>query len=98
MPDIVYSFKGKKKRERAQIISELFGDFKKITYLCASIKRKGIIMDTLDKDFWQKRDAAMKRFMAAKERKKARVAEITQSLREDFKEQMGTYPKYVNVW
>ena len=40
----------------------------------------------------------MKRFMAAKERKKARVAEITRSLREDFKEQMGTYPKYVDVW
>ena len=34
-------------------------------------------MDTLDKEFWEKREAAMKRFMAAKERKKARVAEIT---------------------
>ena len=33
-------------------------------------------MDTLDKEFWEKREAAMKRFMAAKERKKARVAEI----------------------
>ena len=31
-------------------------------------------MDTLDKEFWEKREAAMKRFMAAKERKKARVA------------------------
>ena len=59
---------------------------------------KGLDMETLDKEFWQKRDAAMKRFMAAKKRKEARVAEITQSLREDFKEQMGTYPKYVNVW
>lgn len=55
-------------------------------------------MDTLNKEFWQKRDAAMKRFMAAKERKKARVAEITQSLCEDFKEQTGAYPKYINVW
>mgnify|MGYP000032491153 FL=1 len=36
-------------------------------------------MDTLDKEFWEKREAAMKRFMAAKERKKARVAEITKS-------------------
>lgn len=27
-------------------------------------------MDTLDKEFWEKREAAMKRFMAAKERKK----------------------------
>ena len=65
---------------------------------CNKLKGKDLDMETLDKEFWQKRDAAMKRFMAAKERKKARVAEITQSLREDFKEQMGTYPKYVNVW
>lgn len=55
-------------------------------------------MDTMDKDFWQKREVAMKKFMAAKERKKARVAEITQSLCEEFKEQTGTYPKYINVW
>ena len=33
-------------------------------------------MDTLDKEFWEKREAAMKRFMAAKERKKARVATV----------------------
>ena len=26
-------------------------------------------MDTLNKEFWEKRDAAMKRFMASKERK-----------------------------
>lgn len=43
-------------------------------------------MDTLDKEFWEKREAAMKRFMAAKERKKARVAEITKSLCEEYKE------------
>lgn len=30
-------------------------------------------MDTLDKEFWEKREAAMKRFMAAKERKKSRI-------------------------
>ena len=41
-------------------------------------------MDTLDKEFWEKREAAMKRFMAAKERKKARVAEITKSLCDPF--------------
>ena len=58
----------------------------------------GIIMDTLDKDFWEKREAAMKRFMAAKERKKARVAEITKSLCEEYKERTGVYPKYINVW
>lgn len=51
-------------------------------------------MDTLDKEFWEKRVAAMKRFMAAKERKKARVAEITKSLCEEYKERTGVYPKY----
>ena len=71
---------------------------KSVFLRCNKLKGKDLDMETLDKEFWQKRDAAMKRFMAAKERKKARVAEITQSLREDFKEQMGTYPKYVNVW
>ena len=55
-------------------------------------------METMNKDFWAKRDAAMQRFMAAKERKKARVAEITQSLCEEYKERTGSYPKYVNVW
>lgn len=55
-------------------------------------------MNTLNEEFWKKRDAAMKRFMAAKERKKARVAEITQSLCEEYKERMGVYPKYINVW
>ena len=58
----------------------------------------GGYMDIFDKDFYEKRDAAMKRFMAAKERKKARVAEITQSLCEEYKERTGSYPKYVNVW
>ena len=51
-------------------------------------------MDTLDKEFWEKREAAMKRFMAAK----ARVAEITKSLCEEYKERTGVYPKYINVW
>ncbi len=55
-------------------------------------------MDALDKEFWKKRDAAMKRFMAAKERKKARVAEITQSLCEEYKERTGAYPEFINVW
>ena len=55
-------------------------------------------MDTLDKEFWEKREAAMKRFMAAKERKKARVAEITNCLCKEYKERKGVYPKYINVW
>ena len=54
-------------------------------------------MDTLDKEFWEKREAAMKRFMAAKERKKARVAEITKSLCEEYKERTGVYPKYTLI-
>lgn len=57
-----------------------------------------MVMETMNKDFWEKRDAAMKRFMAAKERKKARVKEITQSLCEEYKERTGSYPKIVNVW
>ena len=55
-------------------------------------------METMNKDFWEKRDAAMKRFMAAKERKKTRVAEITKSLCEEYQERTGSYPKYINVW
>ena len=55
-------------------------------------------MDTLDKEFWEKRVAAMKRFMAAKERKKARVAEITKSLCDVYNERTVVYPKYINVW
>ena len=37
-------------------------------------------MDTLNKEFWEKRDAAMKRFMASKERKRKRMAELEQML------------------
>ena len=33
-------------------------------------------METLNKEFWEKRDAAMKRFMASKERKRKRLAEL----------------------
>ena len=58
----------------------------------------GKTVEATNKEFWQKREAAMKRFMAAKERKKARVAEITQSLCEEYKDKTGTYPKYINVW
>ena len=32
-------------------------------------------MDTLNKEFWEKRDAAMKRFMASKERKRKRMGD-----------------------
>lgn len=33
-------------------------------------------MEIMNNDFWKKRDAAMKRFMAAKERKRQRMAEL----------------------
>ncbi|RHG31318.1 hypothetical protein DW263_13090 [Segatella copri] len=76
--------------------------FREKTYLWQQIAikefKRRTIMDTLDKEFWEKREAAMKRFMAAKERKKARVAEITKSLCEEYKERTGVYPKYINVW
>lgn len=55
-------------------------------------------MDTFNKEFLEKRDAAMKRFMAAKERKRQRMAELEQMLRKDYFARTGEEPKYVNVW
>ena len=55
-------------------------------------------MDTLNKEFWEKRDAAMKRFMASKERKRKRMAELEQMLRQDYLARTGEEPKFVNVW
>jgi len=52
-------------------------------------------MEILNKDFWEKRDAAMKRFMASKERKRKRMAEL---LRQDYLARTGEEPKFVNVW
>ena len=54
-------------------------------------------MDTLNKEFWEKRDAAMKRFMASKERKRKRMAELEQMLRQDYLARTGEEPKFVNV-
>ena len=51
-----------------------------------------------DKEFWEKRDAAMKRFMASKERKRKRMAELEQMLRQDYLARTGEEPKFVNVW
>ncbi len=55
-------------------------------------------MEIINKDFWAKRDAAMQRFMAAKERKKKRMAELEQMLRQDYLARTGEEPKFVNVW
>ena len=55
-------------------------------------------MEMFTNEFWQKRDAAMKRFMAAKERKKKRMAELEQMLRQDYIARTGEDPKFVNVW
>ncbi len=55
-------------------------------------------MNTMNKEFWEKRDAAMKRFMAAKARKKQRMAELEQMLRQDYLARTGEEPKFVNVW
>ena len=55
-------------------------------------------METLNKEFWEKRDAAMKRFMASKERKRKRMAELEQMLRQDYLARTGEEPKFVNVW
>lgn len=51
-----------------------------------------------DEEFWKKRDAAMQRFMDAKERKKQRMAELETMLRQDFVQRYGEEPKLVNVW
>ena len=55
-------------------------------------------METLNKEFWEKRDAAMKRFMASKERKRKRMAELEQMLRQDYLARTGEEPQLVNVW
>ena len=59
---------------------------------------KRTIMEIMNNDFWKKREAAMKRFMAAKERKRQRMAELEALLRQDYIERTGEEPKFVNVW
>ena len=61
-------------------------------------KKLEVNVDTLNKEFWEKRDAAMKRFMASKERKRKRMAELEQMLRQDYLARTGEEPKFVNVW
>ena len=55
-------------------------------------------MESINKEFWEKRDAAMKRFMEAKARKKQRMEELEKMLRQDYKNRTGEDPKFVNVW
>ena len=52
----------------------------------------------MEKEFLEKREEAMKHFMAAKERKRKRMAELEEMLRQDFVARTGEEPKYVNVW
>ena len=40
----------------------------------------------------------MKRFMASKERKRKRMAELEQMFRQDYLARTGEEPKFVNVW
>lgn len=67
-------------------------------YICTELKKIGGFMEILNKEFWEKRDAAMKRFMASKERKRKRMAELEQMLRQDYLARIGEEPKFVNVW
>ena len=55
-------------------------------------------MEMPNNDFWKKREAAMKRFMAAKERKRQKMAELENLLRQDYIARTGEEPKFVNVW
>lgn len=64
----------------------------------AKIVFGGMFMDIYNKEIEEKREAAMKRFMAAKARKQQRMAELEQLLRQDFVARTGEEPKFVNVW
>lgn len=75
-----------------------FGGFTENPYICTELKKIGGFMEILNKEFWEKRDAAMKRFMASKERKRKRMAELEQMLRQDYLARTGEEPKFVNVW
>lgn len=55
-------------------------------------------MEIINNDFWKKREVAMRRFMAAKERKRQRMAELETLLRQDYIARTGEEPKLVNVW
>lgn len=55
-------------------------------------------MNALNKEFWEKRDAAMKRFMASKESKRKRMAELVQMLCKDYLARTREDSKFVNVW
>ena len=55
-------------------------------------------MNAQDKEIQQKREEAMKRFMAAKKRKQQRIAELEKMLRQDFRTRTGQEPTSVNVW
>ena len=70
----------------------------KKTLIFALNKKIGGFMEILNKEFWEKRDAAMKRFMASKERKRKRMEELEQMLRQDYLARTGEEPKFVNVW
>lgn len=55
-------------------------------------------MNDFRKELITKREAAMKKFMAAKERKKKRMAELEELLRKDYHARTGENPKFINVW
>ena len=55
-------------------------------------------MEYTKENFISERNAAMQRFMAAKERKRQRMTELEQILRKDYKARTGEEPKFVNEW
>lgn len=52
----------------------------------------------MKEEILKKREAAMTRFMAAKERKRQRMEELEEMLRKDFLARTGEEPQYINVW
>ena len=55
-------------------------------------------MEILNKEFWEKRDAAAIRLMASADRDRMRLVESELMLRQDYLARTGEEPKFVNVW
>ena len=70
-----------------------------------SLIQKNIIFATnnkvkqkMDTDLLQKRELALKKFKAAKERKKAYVQELEKIMRQEYKERTGKDAVSFTVW
>lgn len=53
---------------------------------------------TMNTDLLQKRELALKKFKASKERKKAYIQELEKSMRQEYKERTGKEAVSFTVW